>query len=338
MTNLKLFVVANVLSIVMTSQTSGQMTLQKSGQMADSMNGASQIESFEKQALSSVQKMSASDLDTKLAGSPFAIWFKEIIGPKAGVVWQLTECGERIVAPDETGHDLLACAEINANLPDGRRVFVAISVGTFKKGLDGKPAFFGAAIEQDLQLYPVRRLSDLPEMLRAPRSLSDGLLEERIATNTRDRIVDPPVIKADPAPIVASVQDANIFSLPSKLPPADKGLSQPPPPTAAPIEPPLPQEPEKVSESVLQSRAITRVKPPYPPNAKKMNATGTVEVEITISEAGIVVEATAISGHFTLRNAAVEAARKWVFKPAILNGAPASVKGVLTFVFAPGVN
>jgi len=339
MTNLKLFVLANVLFIVMTGQTSGQLTRQKSGQMADSMNEASQIESFEKKALSSVQKMSASDLDAKLAGSPFASWFKEIIGPKAGVIWQLTECGERIVAPDEPGHDLLACAEINAHLPDGRRVFVAISVGTFKKGLDGKPAFFGAAIEQGLQLYPVRRLSDLPEMLRAPRSLSDGLPEGRIATNTSDRIVNPPMIKADPAPIMAPVQDANIFSLPSNLPPADEGLSQPPPPPpAAPIPPPSPQEPEKVSESELQSRAITRVKPPYPPSAKKMNATGTVEVEITISEAGLVVEATAISGHFTLRNAAVEAARKWVFKPAILNGVPASMKGVMTFVFAPGAN
>jgi TonB family protein len=69
-----------------------------------------------------------------------------------------------------------------------------------------------------------------------------------------------------------------------------------------------------------------------------MDASGTVEVEITISEAGLVVEATAISGHIALRNAAVEAARKWVFKPAILNGVPASVKGVLTFVFAPGAN
>jgi hypothetical protein len=28
-------------------------------------------------------------------------------------------------------------------------------------------------------------------------------------------------------------------------------------------------------------------------------------------------------------------ARKWVFKPAILNGEPVRVKSVLTFVFAP---
>jgi len=66
-----------------------------------------------------------------------------------------------------------------------------------------------------------------------------------------------------------------------------------------------------------------------------MNATGTVEVEITISEAGLVIEAKAISGHLALRSAAVDAARKWVFKPPMLNGKPIKVKSVLTFVFVP---
>jgi len=332
MTNLKLFVVANVLSIGMTCPMN-KWTM-----------GAAQIDSFEKQALSSVQKMSASDLDTKLAGRPFGIWFNQIIGPKAGVVWQLTECGERIVAPDEPGSDLLACAEINANLPDGRRVFVAISVGTFKKGLNRKPAFFSAAIEQNLQLYPVRRLSDLPEMLRAPvLSAEESLPDKRPAISESYRIVDFPVIKADLAPIMSPNQDAYLLSLSSTGPPAAGGLNQPQAP-APPIPTPLPQQPEiapkseKVSERVIQSRAITRVKPVYPQNAKRMDASGTVEVEITISEEGLVVAATAISGHFALRSAAVEAARQWVFKPATLNGAPANVKSVLTFVFAPGVN
>ena len=91
----------------------------------------------------------------------------------------------------------------------------------------------------------------------------------------------------------------------------------------------------KVSESDLQSRVITRVKPVYPPSAKKMNATGPVEVEITISEEGLVVEAKAISGHIALRSAAVDAARKWVFKPATFKGANIRTKGVLTFMFAP---
>jgi hypothetical protein len=64
---------------------------------------AGQTESFERRALSSAQEMSASELDAALPGRPFASWFSEVIGPKAGVVWQLTECGERIAAPVISG-------------------------------------------------------------------------------------------------------------------------------------------------------------------------------------------------------------------------------------------
>ncbi|HKE04027.1 MAG TPA: energy transducer TonB [Blastocatellia bacterium] len=319
MASLKEFVIANALSVWM----AGQMTVW--------MTGATQIESFEKQALSSVQEMSASYLDAELSDRPFAIWLSQIIGPNAGVVWQLTECGERIVASRETGHDLPACAEVNAKLPDGRRVFVAISVGTFKKGLNGKPVFYSAVIEQNERLYPVRRLRDLPEMLRAPDSLSD----KDPATNTRKRIVNPPMIQAAPARILTPIQDTYLSPPPSNFLPTADYLSQPPPPPASPTPTPLPQEPVKVSESDLQSRVITRVKPVYPPSAKKMNATGPVEVEITISGEGLVVEAKAISGHIALRSAAVEAARKWVFKPATFKGANIRTKGVLTFMFAP---
>src|SRR6266508_5153239 len=141
MTKLKLFAITNVLCVWMI--------------------GAPQIDSFEKQALSLVQAMPASALDAELPGRSFASWFGQVIGPKAGVVWQLTECGEQIVAPDKTGQDLPACAEVNANLPNGRKVFVMISVGTFKKGLTGKPVLFRAVIEQNEQFYLARRLSDL---------------------------------------------------------------------------------------------------------------------------------------------------------------------------------
>src|SRR5262249_47523608 len=128
-------------------------------------------------------------------------------------------------------------------------------------------------------------------------------------------------------------QDSYLLSPSSSVPPA-ADLGEPPPPPA-PSFTPLPQEPQKVSESDLQSRAITKVKPVYPPNAKRMNATGPVEVEIIISEEGLVVEAKAISGHLALRSAAVEAARKWVFKPETLNGAKVRMKSVLTFIFTP---
>jgi TonB family protein len=292
---------------------------------------AGQTGSFEKQAISSAQEMSASDLDKALPNRPFASWFSEVIGPKAGVVWQLTECGEQI----EGGQDLPACAEVNASFPGGRKVFVVISVGTFKKGLTGKPSFFRAVIEQNERFYQVRRLSELPERLRAPEGPS--------TTGAKKRITNLPTIKIDSALIITPLRYFGPMF--ASLPPVTDGPSlaeeppAPPPPPSTLSMPsisstPSTQDIEKIPESESQSRAISKVKPVYPPAAKKMKAIGPVEVEITISEAGLVIEATAISGHFALRNAAVEAARKWVFKPAILNGAPVRVKSVLTFIFA----
>jgi TonB family protein len=274
--------------------------------------------------------MSASDLDAWLPDRPFASWFSEIIGPKAGVVWQLTECGERIAASPEAGQDLPACAEVNASLPDGRKVFVIISVGTFKKGLAGKPSFFRAVIEQNERLYQVRRLSELEKRLRDPEGPSTTVAKKRItnlpAIKMNSKLVLTPFLYLEPmfASVPPVTDDLGLVEEHS-APPAP-----PPPPSTSST-----QDFEQVPESDLQSRAITEVKPVYPPNAKKMKATGTVEVEITISEAGLVIQAKAISGHLALRSAAVEAARKWIFKPAMLNGKPIKVKSVLTFVFVP---
>jgi protein TonB len=79
--------------------------------------------------------------------------------------------------------------------------------------------------------------------------------------------------------------------------------------------------------------AITRVMPVYPANARKMLASGPVDVLITISEEGQVIEARVLRGHLALRSAAAEAARKWIFKPAVLNGKPVKIESTLTFIF-----
>jgi TonB family protein len=288
---------------------------------------------FEKQALSSAREMPASGLDESLPNRIFADWINEIVGPNAGVVWQLTECGEQIGVPGQPGYDMPACAEINATMTDGRRVFVAISVGTFKKGLVGKPSFFRAVIEQNEQFHQVRRLRDLPKMLSSSTAPD--------AAGAKNRIADLPAIKLDSAPIVAPFHNlAPLAPLTSSFLPGNGAQSQteespPAPPPSPLLSPPLMENPEMVPESVSQSRAITKVKPDYPQAARKMNATGKVEVEVIISEAGIVIEAAAVSGHLALRTAAVEAARNWVFEPAMFNGAPVKVKSILTFVFAP---
>lgn len=99
---------------------------------------------------------------------------------------------------------------------------------------------------------------------------------------------------------------------------------------------PLGEAPKKVSVSggVLQGSAIKKANPSYPPIAKAAKATGVIQVQITISEEGKVIGAEAISGHPLLRDAAVEAARQWEFKPTMLSGQAVKVQGILSFNFS----
>jgi protein TonB len=120
------------------------------------------------------------------------------------------------------------------------------------------------------------------------------------------------------------------------------GEGDPPPappepkPTPKPEPTPVPEAQKrlsKVSEGVLQGGAINKVSPVYPPIAKAARAAGPVQVVVTISEEGRVIEAYAASGHPLLRVTSVEAARRWTFKPTLLSNVPVKVQGVLTFNF-----
>src|SRR5262249_58851105 len=66
---------------------------------------------------------------------------------------------------------------------------------------------------------------------------------------------------------------------------------------------------------------------------REAGAEGTVQVQVVSGNDGHVTDATAISGHPLLRDAAVEAARQWVFKPTELSGSAVKVQGTLTFNF-----
>jgi TonB family protein len=90
---------------------------------------------------------------------------------------------------------------------------------------------------------------------------------------------------------------------------------------------------KKRTEAALQSAAIKKVQPVYPPIAKAAGAQGVVQVRITVNETGDVINAEIISGPPLLREAALEAAQQWKFNPTEINGKPVKVSGVLTFNF-----
>ena len=289
-------------------------------------------QSLEKQAVSDTQRTLASDLDAELPKLPFTDWFGKVVGSGAGVVWQLSECGERNNAAPNGDGDTHACVEVNAILSDGRKVIVMIAVGTFKKGVTGPPAFRFGVIEQKGELRPIRRLSHLQKVLSgqwAPANIPAVELPEvnmpsvRLAANNAYS-TGTPILTGDDF-----VQPSPIEETPPEPPPE-------PPPNRAQSSPPSlnqSQTIQQVIDEVLEGNAITKVEPTYPPTARIMKAFGTVRVQITISETGSVIDAKAISGHQALRSAAVAAAYKWVFKPTTVNGEPIKVQGTLTFNF-----
>lgn len=93
------------------------------------------------------------------------------------------------------------------------------------------------------------------------------------------------------------------------------------------------EKPVKVSIGVLQGAAIRKVAPAYPPMGKAVRAQGPVQIQVTISEEGQVLDAAVLNGHPLLRQAALDAARQWVFRPTLLSNVPVKVQGVLTFNF-----
>ncbi|HMF56111.1 MAG TPA: TonB family protein [Pyrinomonadaceae bacterium] len=95
--------------------------------------------------------------------------------------------------------------------------------------------------------------------------------------------------------------------------------------------PPLPRGP--ISGGVLNGRAISLPKPPYPPIARAAHAEGQVIVKVVIDEDGNVISAQALSGHPLLRAAAVDAARHARFAPTQLSGQPVKVSGTIIYNF-----
>jgi TonB family protein len=282
------------------------------------LGASAQDSTLEEKAVNRVQQTLASRYDPTLPSRPFGDWLTKVVGPQSGVSWRLGECVERNGTSSEWELGVPACVEATAILPDDRKVVAQIHVGTFKQGLSMMTKFHFAVIENDSQFHSVRRLSDLPQLLRDPSSVKVGDDGKKLS------VVMLPQIRLNGAPKFYYAKSAALLS-PPQIASADISYEPPPPPTPAP--------PPRVSKGVTTGEVVTKVQPTYPSIAKQINAAGEVHVAIIINENGRVIEAKAIKGHPVLRAAAEDAARKWVFRPTLLDGKPVKQPGTLTFVF-----
>lgn len=90
-----------------------------------------------------------------------------------------------------------------------------------------------------------------------------------------------------------------------------------------------------VNGGVLNGKALELVQPRYPEAARAVRASGTVKIDVLISEKGRIISAEAISGHPVLVASARAAACSSRFSPTTLSGNPVKVRGVIVYVFKP---
>lgn len=107
----------------------------------------------------------------------------------------------------------------------------------------------------------------------------------------------------------------------------------PPLPPPPPAPKPLHRAPMRVTSLSQQNKLIRTVEPDYPELARRARVAGNVVLRVIVDELGNVSQATVVSGHPLLNDAAVQAVMKWKYTPTILDGEPVPVTTTVTLVF-----
>jgi protein TonB len=93
----------------------------------------------------------------------------------------------------------------------------------------------------------------------------------------------------------------------------------PPPPPTPKVETPRIKTPVRIGGNVRPPHITRRIEPTYPTLARNARIQGKVTLEATLTEQGRVADLKFVSGHPLLIQAAMDAARQWVYEPTYLN-------------------
>jgi periplasmic protein TonB len=109
---------------------------------------------------------------------------------------------------------------------------------------------------------------------------------------------------------------------------SDNVLPPPPPKPAA-----RPSRPFRTSH-MLEGNLIHQVQPIYPPLARTARIQGSVVLSAVIAKDGTIKNLRVLSGHPMLVAAAIDAVRRWRYRPYILNDEPIEVETQITVNFS----
>ena len=207
-----------------------------------------------------------------------------------------------------------------------------------------------------------------PAPVEAPTWLPETPRREK----TPIQNVSQPVLPAQPAPRNAAIAVGKLAT-PIAKSPAVASSSEPPPvlptqdsasaegvlrngelsgashveaPTAfvaaetSPAPPVQPAQPVRAAQPVAAGgrveapKLISSPNPVYPPMARSQSLEGVVALDALVDAAGNITEVKALSGPVLLRQAAIDALRKWKYQPGRVDGQPTAVHLTVNIRFA----
>jgi TonB family protein len=96
----------------------------------------------------------------------------------------------------------------------------------------------------------------------------------------------------------------------------------------------LPPDTVRVPSGVLAGMLVSKVKPVYPLDAKVSHVWGAVVLSARVGTTGSVEDLHVISGPEMLRASALDAVKRWQFRPLVLDGQLVGVKSTITVNFS----
>lgn len=169
-----------------------------------------------------------------------------------------------------------------------------------------QPQQTAAKVDAKLNPPPVEKASETPAPSRpAPREFTPPpTTTQRPAEDIRTVVLDAP--ENVPVAGVAVKPIAGLDKIPSIPAPQAQQPSAVQPPT--------------VGGNLQEPKLMKRVAPVYPQLARSLRVEGAVRFTATVRKDGTVGGLQLVSGHKMLVQAATDAVKQWVYRPAILNG------------------
>jgi len=122
------------------------------------------------EAIAAAKNTSVRQIQPSLPDKAFAVWLRDLIGTQADIKWGVNDCGEQTGNPSlDKGRDFPMCVEAQITLGGKRKLFVELTVGTFKTGIRAGPArfFYAVIVEPDGVRNWIKTLSGVAEAIKA---------------------------------------------------------------------------------------------------------------------------------------------------------------------------